>query len=51
MTVTYFRDACWGWGYRVKQPQMLWESVGFKTKRGAMRDYRRSRSMFRSVKA
>jgi hypothetical protein len=40
MSVAFFKTAFGYWGYRIKFPANgVWETFGFKTKRGAMRDY------------
>ena len=48
-TVTYFKDGC-EWGYKVKHPNSLWMSFGYKTKKAAMRDYKKYKQEYMGLK-
>lgn len=45
MRVVYFKSDFGDWGYRVEKNGTIWLSVGFKTKRAAMRDYGRNKPL------
>jgi hypothetical protein len=40
--VVYFKTDFGNWGYRITEGRTIREAFGFKTKRQAMRDYKRN---------